>query len=471
MGRLYWKFFLFFFFAQLTTVLIVSFTIGLVHDKQERERRLINTAPPAQTMVLAAASTLKVAGIESLKLLLQSWKSEPMPQLYVVNEEGVDLLNRRLPMGVSKDSLPSLTKDINNRAIQQIQANDGHLYWLFVAPHIKRPAGIGLFDKHPPKHLPLGLSPHEFKRVMPIMPLIVGVFVSFIFAAILAWYFSKPIKQLRLAYESAASGNLDARVGLAMRGRRDELADLGSAFDSMASRVSQLIQSQTRLMHQVSHELRSPLARLQIAIGLIKQQSSATNQPNEKITISLNRIETESMRMDNLVGELLTLSRLESGVMALQKEPVDLNELLQELVADANFEGIANHVTVHYAAVSAIAIAAQADLLQRAIDNVIRNAVKYSPAHTTVDLTTTVNHAAKNVVIHVIDKGTGVKESELDAIFKPFYRASQDSAAPVQGYGLGLAITKQIIEAHAGTIMATSTTDKGLNITIILPII
>ena len=178
MGRLYWKFFLFFFFAQLTTVLIVSFTIGLVHDKQERERRLINTAPPAQTMVLAAASTLKVAGIESLKLLLQSWKSEPMPQLYVVNEEGVDLLNRRLPMGVSKDSLPSLTKDINNRAIQQIQANDGHLYWLFVAPHIKRPAGIGLFDKHPPKHLPLGLSPHEFKRVMPIMPLIVGLFVA-----------------------------------------------------------------------------------------------------------------------------------------------------------------------------------------------------------------------------------------------------------------------------------------------------
>ena len=96
MGRLYWKFFLFFFFAQLSTVLVVSLAIGLVHDKQERERRLINTAPPAQTMVLAAASTLKVAGVESLKLLLQGWAAEPMPKLYAVNEEGIDLLKRSL---------------------------------------------------------------------------------------------------------------------------------------------------------------------------------------------------------------------------------------------------------------------------------------------------------------------------------------------------------------------------------------
>ena len=473
MGRLYWKFFLFFFLAQLTTVLMVSFAIGLVHDKQERERRLINTAPPAQTMVLTAASTLRVAGIESLKLLLKGWVKEAMPLLYVVNESGVDILARALPKGVNKDTLPNLTNDFNKRAIQQILADDGQRYWLFVAPHVKRPLG-NLFNKVPPKHLALGLSPHEFRRLMPVMPLLVGAFVSLLFAAILAWYFSKPIKQLRQAFESAANGHLDARVGTAMQGRNDELADLGSAFDVMVSRVSQLIQSQTRLMHQVSHELRSPLARLQIAVGLIKQQSARSknvNAVNDKLTISLNRIETESMRMDNLVGELLTLSRLESGVMTLQLESVDLNELMQELVADANFEGIAHHVKVDYAENSTIFIQAQPDLLQRAIDNVIRNAVKYSSANSTVVLTSVINHADKKVTITVVDQGLGIKEAELDAVFKPFYRANSESTVATQGYGLGLAITKQIIEAHAGIITASNMPGAGLKITIVLPTI
>lgn len=465
MGKLYWKFFLFFFFAQLTTVLVVSLAIGMVNDKRDRERRLIDAAPPARTMVLAAASTLKISGIASLKSLLDIWQNEPMPQLYAVNEAGLELLKRQLPRGVNIESLAALTSARDNRAIQQIKADDGHIYWLFVEPRNKRPV---------PTYFNGIRIQQNFKYLFPIMPLIVGIFVSLLFAALLAWYFSKPIKQLRFAFESAASGNLDARVGTLMQGRRDELADLGSAFDVMVSRVSQLIQSQTRLMHQVSHELRSPLARLQIAIGLIKQQSAQSdvvNPVSEKISTSLNRIETESVRMDHLVGELLTLSRLESGMTALQKEPVDLNELLQELVEDANFEGASNHVSVQYAANVAIHIQAQPDLLQRAIDNVVRNAVKYSPAHTTVNVSATIDHAAKQVVICVADKGIGVKAAELEAIFKPFYRANADTVASVKGYGLGLAITKQIIEAHAGEISASTMLNAGLVITIKLPTI
>ncbi len=463
MGRLYWKFFLFFFFAQLTTILVVSLAIGMVNDKRERERRLIDSAPPAKTMVFAAASTLKISGIASLKSLLDIWLTEPMPQLYAVNEAGLDLLKRELPKGINQESLAALTADTRNRAIQYIHADDGHQYWLFVEPRNKRPSPA--FFK--------GIKIQQnFKYLFPAMPLIVGIFVSLIFAAMLAWYFSKPIKQLRLAFESAASGNLDARVGTVMQGRRDELADLGSAFDVMVSRVSQLIQSQTRLMHQVSHELRSPLARLQIAIGLIKQQSTqsdAADQVNEKVSTSLNRIETESVRMDHLVGELLTLSRLESGMTALQKEPVDLNELLQELVEDANFEGLADDIKVEYKPNAPIIVAAQADLLQRAIDNIIRNAVKYAPKSTTVELTTAVNQANKSVVLSVQDAGAGVKEDELEAIFKPFYRAN--ATETVQGYGLGLAIAKQIIESHAGTVTAENIMNAGLQVIIVLPVI
>ncbi|MES2546502.1 MAG: ATP-binding protein, partial [Pseudomonadota bacterium] len=465
MGRLYWKFFLFFFFAQLTAVLVVSLAIGMVNDKRERERRIIDSAPSARTMVLAAASTLKISGIVSLKSLLDIWQSEPMPQLYAVNEAGLELLNRQLPKGVNTASLAALTNDSDSRAIQKIQADDGHVYWLFVEPRNRRP---------PPSYFN-GVRPQQkFRYLFPMMPLIVGIFVSLLFAAMLAWYFSKPIKQLRFAFESAAGGNLDARVGTLMQGRRDELADLGTAFDVMVSRVSQLIQSQTHLMHQVSHELRSPLARLQIAIGLIKQQtaqSDTVHPVSEKIATSLNRIETESVRMDHLVGELLTLSRLESGMTALQKEPIDLNELLQELVEDANFEGATNHVHVQCAANAAIQIQAQPDLLQRAIDNVVRNAVKYSPANATVDVSASIDQAAKQVVIRVMDKGPGVKTSDLEAIFKPFYRANADTETGVKGYGLGLAITKQIIEAHAGEISASSTVNAGLVITIKLPVI
>ena len=465
MGRLYWKFFLFFFFAQLTTVLVVSLAIGMVNDKRDREKRLIDGAPPARTMVLAAANTLKLNGIASLKSLLDSWKTEPTPQLYVVNETGAELLNRPLPKGVNAASLAILSRDIDNRAIQQIKAEDGHTYWLFVEPRHKRP---------PPTIISGVKIPHNFKYLFPAVPLVVGIFVSFLFAAMLAWYFSKPIKQLRIAFESAASGNLDARVGNLMQSRRDELADLGSAFDVMVSRVGQLIKSQTHLMHQVSHELRSPLARLQIAIGLIKQQSAqadVAHAVSEKVTTSLNRIETESMRMDHLMGELLTLSRLESGMTALQKEPVDLNELLQELVEDANFEGTANHVSVHYSANTAMPIRAQPDLIQRAIDNVLRNAVKYSPTHTTIDVSATIDPAVKQVVIRVADKGVGVKESELEAIFKPFYRANTETASSVEGYGLGLAISKQIIEGHGGEISAANNARAGLLITIQLPLI
>jgi two-component system, OmpR family, sensor kinase len=463
MGRLYWKFFLFFFFAQLTAVLVVSLAIGMVNDKRERERRLIDSAPAAKTMVFAASSTLKISGIASLKSLLDIWLTEPMPQLYAVNEDGIDLLKRNLPKGINKESLAALTTDTENRAIQQIQADDGHNYWLFVEPRGKRP---------PPTYFNGVRIQQNFKYLFPVMPLIVGVFVSLIFAAMLAWYFSKPIKQLRLAFESAASGDLDARVGTVMRGRRDELADLGSAFDVMVSRVSQLIQSQTHLMHQVSHELRSPLARLQIAIGLIKQQSThsdAAHQVNEKISTSLNRIETESVRMDHLVGELLTLSRLESGVTALQKEHIDLNELLQELVEDANFEGMADNIKVKYKPSVPIIVAAQADLLQRAIDNIIRNAVKYTPANTTVELAAVVNQASKSVVLSVQDAGAGVNESELEAIFKPFYRAN--TTETVHGYGLGLAIAKQIIESHAGMVAAKNIPGAGLLITIELPLV
>jgi two-component system OmpR family sensor kinase len=339
-------------------------------------------------------------------------------------------------------------------AVQQILANDGHRYLLFV-PAFQKSAM--------PNPKMLGFSPKPRNRhLFPVVPLLAGVLASFIFAAILAWYFSKPIKQLRQAFASAANGSLDVRIGNAMGHRHDELADLGSAFDLMASRLGALMQGQTRLLHQVSHELRSPLARLQIAVGLARQQP-------EKLEASLTRIERESERMDNLVGELLELSRLESGVMKLEKETVDIDELLATIVEDARFEGMAKKISIQYEPSGDTSVSGQQDLLHRAIDNVVRNALKYSHEDSLIVIHKSSEHGKVN--IKVVDDGPGVAEDELDSIFQAFYRGSDSQRK--DGHGVGLAIAKQIIEAHGGTIAASNVSSnqkvRGLRVEISLP--
>jgi two-component system OmpR family sensor kinase len=362
MGRLYWKFFIFFFLAQLTTVIGVGVSISIQHEHDEQQRERISQLNP-QAKSLA--------------------------------------LQHRPP---------------------------------------------------PPRH----------KHFFPVMPIFIGMLASLIFAALLAWYFSKPIKQLRQAFASAANGNLDVRVGNAMGSRRDELADLGSAFDVMATRLGALMQSQTRLLHQVSHELRSPLARLQIAVGLARQQP-------DNLESSLVRIERESERMDNLVGELLELSRLESGVMRIEKESIDLNELLMTIVEDARFEGMAKQIVVDYEPTGEIAVPvtllAQQDLLHRAIDNVVRNALKYSPNQARISIATLLDNSG--IKVTVTDHGPGVADGELETIFQAFFRGSNANNA--DGHGVGLAIAKQIIEAHGGTVTASNHQAGGLTVEIRLP--
>jgi len=365
MGRLYWKFFIFFFLAQLTTVIGVGIAVSTQHERDDLQREHV--------------------------MLMQAQKN-------------------------------------------------------LLSPHV-------LAVPHQPKN----------KQWFPLVPILVGALASFIFAAILAWYFSKPIKELMQAFASAANGNLDVRVGVSMGSRRDELADLGNAFDLMAIRLGALLQSQTRLLHQVSHELRSPLARLQIAVGLLRQQP-------EKLESSIARIERESERMDDLVGELLALSRLESGVIKLEKERVHLNELLTSVIEDARFEGNAKQITIDYVPQSEalnqqVTLLAQQDLLHRAVDNVLRNALKFSANQSHVSIHSSIENGYINITVN--DQGTGVAEAELELIFQAFFRGSNINQT--DGHGVGLAIAKQIIEAHDGSIAAANRSSGGLSISMKLP--
>lgn len=309
----------------------------------------------------------------------------------------------------------------------------------------------------PPPHSPPERQPPGMH--LPVLPMIAGFLASLLCAVGLAWYFATPIRQLRKGFDAVADGALDVRVGPGMGGRRDELADLGRDFDRMTERLQSVIEGQQRLLHDVSHEMRSPLARLQAAVGLARQQP-------ERMEDSLQRIERESERMNQLIGELLTLSRLEAGVSGAL-ERVDMAELLAQVVEDARFEGAARQVTVDYRPGQMAEVRANSELLQRAVENVVRNALRYSPAGGVVSIEAGRGEDG-NFHIRVADQGPGVKEGELDAIFKPFYRGEAHRSG--DGYGLGLAIARRVVAASHGSIVASNGARGGLVVYIDMPI-
>ena len=284
------------------------------------------------------------------------------------------------------------------------------------------------------------------------MPIFVGLIASIGFSVLLAWYLSKPVRHLRWAFQAAAEGRLDARVQPLMGGRRDEIADLGRDFDRMAQQLQQLIAAQRRLLHDVSHELRSPLARLQAAIGLLRQNPA-------RLDASLERIERESERLDELVGELLTLSRLEAGGGDAPLEQLDLMDLIAAIADDARFEAEASGRRLHFEGQGEA-------MMHRAFENVIRNAVKYTAEGSQVDVTASVREGVLQLCVG--DRGPGLPESDLEAVFEPFHRGSNGQSA--KGFGLGLAIARRAVETHGGQIRARNRDGGGLELEIMLPL-
>lgn len=293
----------------------------------------------------------------------------------------------------------------------------------------------------------------------PVMPILAGSLVSLVFAGVLAWYFARPIRSLRNAIGEVAAGKLETRAGAAMGARRDELADLGGDFDRMAERLQGLLETQRRLLHDVSHEMRSPLARLQAAAGLLRQQP-------ERAAEFTVRIERDIARMDHLVGELLTLARLDAGVDDTAREAVDLAELAEEIADDARLEAEARDCRIDLELHPGPGLTASRDLLRRAIENVLRNALHHAPSGTAVSLSLAEADGEARIVI--ADKGKGVPANDLDAIFEPFFRAG--SARPFAGYGLGLAITRRVVRLHGGTVSAENLAGGGLAVTLVLPL-
>lgn len=276
---------------------------------------------------------------------------------------------------------------------------------------------------------------------------------------LLALYLTSPIRKLREATKRLAEGNLETRVVGKMGRRRDELADLAHDFDEMAARIESLITSQQRLNSDISHELRSPLARLNVALELAKQKSNADTAS------FLDRIEAEAERLNEMIGRLLTLAKLESGSDEIEPVRVHLDEIVRDVVADADFEAKAKDKSVELVRADQCVVLGSDSLLRSAIENVLRNAVRYTKDGTAVNVQLTTNNG--HATVKISDHGGGVPEDELGQIFRPFYRIGEDRTRKTGGIGLGLAIAERAVKAHRGTITARNA-NGGLEIEIAL---
>jgi len=273
---------------------------------------------------------------------------------------------------------------------------------------------------------------------------------------------TSPISRLRRATLKFAGGDLTTRIGDQVKGS-NELIGLARDFDVMAGEIEGLISAQKRLLRDISHELRSPLARLGIALELARKQEDPAARER-----SLGRIELEAARMNEMIGQLLTLTRFETGAGSIQFQTFDLVQLLGELVQDADYEARSRDSRVLLDAVGLLPYRGARDLLKQAFENVIRNAVKYTAdaGEVRVDLM----RGTQELVIQVIDQGPGVPDDALARLFDPFYRVADARDRETGGTGIGLAIAERSVRLHGGTIVAENRAEGGLKILIRLPL-
>jgi len=463
MGRLFWKFFLCILLAQLTATIAIGGAFWLRDQARQKASSSLDSGPPAAVALDAASATLRHGGEAALRGLLADLRR---PQLYVLDAARRDLLGRAVPAELLKEAERQLGNGEPRgawRGARHLVGPGGEQYLAFVPRQAGRPDGA---RGGPPDPLAPALDPGARRRLGQTVVIGAAVVASLLFAALLAWYFSRPIRALRSAFEAAAAGDLAPRFGPATKGG-DELSDLGRDFDRMSGRLRALMDGQRRLLHDVSHELRSPLARMQAAVGLAHQQP-------DKFATTLERIERESNRMDKLVGELLTLSRLEALPDALRREPVDLTELADGIVADARFEaaqhegreGQSSATRILIEAEGSVGVTGDPDLLWSALENVVRNAAKHGADGGVV--TVALSAGGGLARIDVLDRGPGIPPADLAAVFQPFFRAGA-SRTGVDGHGLGLAIAQRVVQAHGGEIVARNREHGGLRVTITLP--
>jgi two-component system sensor histidine kinase CpxA len=451
MHRLFWKIFLSFWVALVlfTGAIILAASQYLEQIKDQRDAGVRFETLTRQ--VTEAQTVLDSEGIEGLKAWAMEVDIEEMVPVLVLNAAGKDILGREAsPPALDRLRRFNIPQKADDPLFQKIRPvinhRDGNQYWL---THDFQSVTLGRFLHRP--------------RVIA-MPLVVGVLLGALVCLLLARYLAAPLGRLRRATEAYAAGDLTQRVGPSLGKRRDEIADLATAFDHMAERLSALIYSHKQLLRDVSHELRSPLSRLQVALGLARQRAGDISTPE------LDRIERETERLNEMIGQLLSLARLQADIHPPAPESVDLGEVLQTVISDATIEAQSRNCRLHLKKHVPGIVQGNAQLLHSALENVVRNAVRYTAEGTDVSILLDQNAQRPGwLLIRVSDHGPGVPEDMLKRLFEPFVRVGDARDRFSGGYGLGLAIAERAVRLHHGEIAAHNQPNGGLAITLQLP--
>lgn len=336
------------------------------------------------------------------------------------------------------------------------------------APPVRQPQSSTVVPPpHEPVKLPESSAPLTTTEPLPFYANPYFFSGSCLAAALLCalavWYgfyrnSTLPLRRLRKVTQQLAGGDLSARVGEGIAPRKDEVADLGRDVDRMAERIESLVSAHQRLIRDVSHELRSPLARLNVALELARQSAGAGH------AAPFDRIERESDRLNELIGQLLMLTKLESESSMAKREDIDLCQLVNSIVQDADFEARSSSRRVVATVAEPLLLSGNRELLRQALENLVRNAVRYTETGTevTVSLSTKVSAGRKWAHIEVRDHGPGVPESELIDIFRPFYRVGDSRERQSGGTGVGLAISDRAVRLHGGRVRALNAAGGGL---------
>lgn len=443
------------FFCFLVIIVLVGTSLEtsaiLARYYEDRWQQTVHSIMPMEAE--KAAKMYETSGAEALKTYLDELQARKTVRFYFFDEHSDLLLDDSAPDAVlrlakNKEHMERAASQnlsaVNVRqgiAIRQVVGPSGRKYSL-------------AFQTSPSQLVPVSetIGKHPYLRLGVVTLFAIGL------CLVLTLHITRPLGKLQQAASDLAEGRLKTRVKPAIGRRHDEIALLGEDFDRMAEQIERLVTAQRNLLGDVSHELRSPLARLIVALSLLKQAQG------EEAGEYQNRISIEAERLDKLIGQLLTLTRIDSGVDANLRATFDLANLVQEVVVDGDFEARAQDRSVRFFAAGSCSMSGVAEMIRSAIENVVRNAVRHTPPGTQVEVT--IERHQPFALIRVRDHGPGVPEAMLKDIFLPFHREKPSG----NGAGLGLAIADRVVRLHNGSIEAYNAREGGLVIDINLPL-
>ena len=455
MHSLYWRIFLAFWVA-LALILIGTVTVAVNATSHRTERPWIQRGQ----MYGQAARAFEAGGVDALGAWLKALPAEPFARTFIIDPDGREMLARPLPPLLLHPSASAPAAPGQAAPAEGVIAPVGGALVLVGPGGSTYHVVVG----------PVRDSPRLFGELelpgVPLALLLLALGVSAAVCLVLARYLAAPVDRLRMVTRRLAAGDLNVQVLPALKGRKDDMGLLAADLDVMAERLRQLLEAKQQLLRDVSHELRSPLARLQLALTLARRDESASER-------HLGRIAFEADRLEQLIARTLTLVRLERPVPELERSSVDVGELLRTIGSDIAIEADAQGCLLDVQSRGELAVSGDVEVLRSAFENVIRNAVRYSPAGGLVSISAAETVGAgrePRIEVAVRDQGPGVPEKDLGLIFEPFYRV--DAAREHRsagGEGLGLAIASRAIALHGGNIEAANAPGGGLLVRISLP--